>query len=90
MLSTGEALLVPDGNIRSRVGSISRRRSEPKGERVADESVVAERVRTTQPYRSEGALLYLRSFDGGEAGENDKNFHKSARAEAKDIQQSED
>jgi hypothetical protein len=62
----------------------------PRDKRVADESVVAERVRTTQPYRSEGALLYLRSFDEGEAGEDDKDFHRVAGAEAKDIQQSED
>jgi hypothetical protein len=57
---------------------------------VADESVVVGRVRTTQPYRSEGALLCLRSFDGGEAGENDKSFRRTARTEAKDIRQSED
>ena len=57
---------------------------------MADESVVVKRVRTTEPYRSEGALLYLRSFDGGEAGENDKSFRESAGTEAKDIQQSED
>ena len=45
------------------------------GKRVADEPVVAKRVRTTEPYRSEGALLYLESFDRGEAGENEKSFH---------------
>jgi hypothetical protein len=42
---------------------------------VADEPGVVEMVRTTEPYRSEGALLYLESFDRGEAGENDKGFH---------------
>jgi hypothetical protein len=57
---------------------------------VADESVVVRRVRTTEPYRSEGALLYLKSFDRGEAGKSDKSFRKSAGAEEKDIQQGED
>ena len=57
---------------------------------MADESVVVRRVRTTEPYRSEGTLLYLGSFDGGEAGKNDKSFRKSAGTEAKDIQQGED
>jgi hypothetical protein len=53
---------------------------------VADEPGVVRRVRTTQPYRSEGALLYLGSFDEGEAGENEKSFHQAAGTEAKDIQ----
>jgi hypothetical protein len=57
---------------------------------VADESVVAKMGRTTQPYRSEGTLLCLKSFIGGEAGENDKGFHKSAGTEEKDIQEGED
>jgi hypothetical protein len=47
-------------------------------------------VRTTQPYWSEGTLLYLKSFYGGEAGKNDKGFYKPAGTEEKDIQQGED
>ncbi|MBM4351644.1 MAG: hypothetical protein FJ106_17330 [Deltaproteobacteria bacterium] len=62
----------------------------PIDKRVAEESVVVERVRTTQPYRSEGAVLCLGSFGVSEAGENEKSFHQSAGTEAKDIQQSED
>jgi hypothetical protein len=46
--------------------------------------------RTTQPYRSEGALLYLKSFIGGKAGKNDKSFHGTAGTEEKDIQEGED
>jgi hypothetical protein len=57
---------------------------------VADESVVAMMERTTQPYRSEGALLYLKSFIGGKAGKNDKSFHGTAGTEEKDIQEGED
>ena len=57
---------------------------------MADESVVVRMVRTTQPDRSEGTLLYLKSFFGGEVGKNDKNFHKSTGTEGKDIQQGED
>ena len=57
---------------------------------MADESVVVKMVRTTQPDRSEGTLLYLKSFFGGEVGKNDKNFHKSTGTEGKDIQQDED
>ena len=57
---------------------------------MADESVVVMMARTTQPSRSEGALLYLKSFFGGEVGKNDKNFHKSTGTEGKDIQQGED
>ena len=57
---------------------------------MADESVVVKMVRTTQPDWSEGTLLYLKSFFGGEVGKNDKNFHKSTRTEGKDIQQGED
>ncbi len=57
---------------------------------MADESVVVEMVRTTQPYWSEGALLYFKSFNGGEAGRNDKSFHKTAGTEEKDIQEGED
>ena len=49
---------------------------------MADESVVVRMVRTTQPDRSEGTLLYLKSFFGGEVGKNDKNFHKSTGTEA--------
>jgi len=56
---------------------------------VADESAVARMARTTQPCRSEGALLYLKSFNRGEAGKNDKGFHESAGAEEKDIQEGE-
>ena len=52
---------------------------------MADESVVVKMVRTTQPDRSEGTLLYLKSFFGGEVGKNDKNFHKSTGTEGKDI-----
>ena len=62
----------------------------PTGERVADESAVAMMARTTQPCRSEGALLYLKSFIGGKAGKNDKGFHESAGTEEKDIQEGED
>jgi hypothetical protein len=47
-------------------------------------------VRTTQPYWSEGTLLYLESFNGGEAGKNDKGFHEFAGTEEKDIHQGED
>ena len=65
-------------------------RSRLTGERVADESVVVKMVRTTQPDWSEGTLLYLKSFFGGEVGKNDKNFHKSTGTEGKDIQQGED
>ena len=57
---------------------------------MADESVVVKMVRTTQPDWSEGTLLYLKSFFGGEVGKNDKNFHKSTGTEGKDIQQGED
>jgi hypothetical protein len=57
---------------------------------VADESAVARMVRTTQPYWSEGTLLYLKSFYGGEAGKNGKGFHEFAGTEEKDIQQGED
>ena len=57
---------------------------------MADESIVVRMVRTTQPDRSEGTLLYLKSFFGGEVGKNDKNFHKSTGTEGKDIQQGED
>ena len=57
---------------------------------MADESVVVKMVRTTQPDRSEGTLLYLKAFFGGEVGKNDKNFHKSTGTEGKDIQQGED
>ena len=57
---------------------------------MADESVVVRMVRTTQPCRSEGTLLCLKSFYGGKAGKNDKGFHKSAGAEEKDIQEGED
>ena len=57
---------------------------------MADESVVVRMVRTTQPHRSEGTLLYLKSFFGGEVGKNDKNFHKSTGTEGKDIQEGED
>ena len=57
---------------------------------MADESVVVKMVRTAQPDRSEGTLLYLKSFFGGEVGKNDKNFHKSTGTEGKDIQQGED
>ncbi len=57
---------------------------------MADESVVVKMVRTTQPDRSEGTLLYLKSFFGGEVWKNDKNFHKSTGTEGKDIQQGED
>ena len=57
---------------------------------MADESVVVRMVRTTQPDRSEGTLLYLKSFFGGEVGKNDKNFYKSTGTEGKDIQQGED
>ena len=57
---------------------------------MADESVVVKMVRTTQPDWSEGTLLYLKSFFGGEAGKNDKGFHKFAGTEEKDIQQGED
>ena len=64
-------------------------RSGPKDKRVADESVVVMMGRTTQPFRSEGALLYLKSFNTSEAGENDKGFHESARTEEKDIRQGE-
>ena len=56
------------------------------GERVADESAVVMMARTTQPYRSEGALLYLKSFNRGEAGKNDECFHTTAGTEAEDIQ----
>jgi len=62
----------------------------PTDERVADGSVVAGMVRTTKPYRSEGALLYLGSFDRGEAGRDEKDFHRAAGTEEKDIQQGED
>ncbi|MCC6326789.1 MAG: hypothetical protein IT420_14290 [Candidatus Brocadia sp.] len=47
-------------------------------------------IRTTQPYRSEGTLLYLKSFFEGEARENDKGFHKIAGTKGKDIHQGED
>jgi hypothetical protein len=47
-------------------------------------------VRTTQPYWSEGALLYLKSFNRGEARKNDKSFHKFGGTEEKDIHQGED
>ena len=47
-------------------------------------------ARTTQPCRSKGTLLCLKSFYGGKAGKNDKGFHKSAGAEEKDIQEGED
>ena len=57
---------------------------------MADESVVVKMVRTTQPDWSEGTLLYLKSFFGGEVGKNDKNFHKSTGTEGKDIQEGED
>ena len=57
---------------------------------MADESVVVRMVRTTEPDRSEGTLLYLKSFFGGEVGKDDNNFHKSAGTEGKDIQQGED
>ena len=57
---------------------------------MADESVVVKMVRTTQPDRSEGTLLYLKSFFGGEDGKNEKNFHKATGTEGKDIQQGED
>ena len=57
---------------------------------MADESVVVKMVRTTQPDWSEGTLLYLKSFFGGEVGKNDKNFHKSTGTEGKDIHQGED
>jgi hypothetical protein len=56
---------------------------------VADESGVVMRARTTQPCRSEGALLRLTSFNGGKAGKNDKGFHKSAGTEVEDIQEGE-
>ena len=39
---------------------------------------------------SEGTLLYVEPFNRGEAGENEKSFHKAAGTEEKDIQQSED
>ena len=57
---------------------------------MADESVVVKMVRTTQPDWSEGTLLYLKSFFGGEVGKNDKGFHKPTGTEGKDIQQGED
>ena len=57
---------------------------------MADESVVVKMVRTTQPDWSEGTLLYLKSFFGGEVGKNDKYFYKSTGTEGKDIQQGED
>ena len=57
---------------------------------MADESVVVKMVGTTQPDRSEGTLLYLKSFFGGEVGKTDKNFHKTTGTEGKDIQQGED
>lgn len=57
---------------------------------MADEPVVVEKVRREKPYWSEGALLYLKSFFGGEAGKNDKGFHKFAGTKEKDIQQGED
>ena len=57
---------------------------------MADESVVVKMVRTTQPDWSEGTLLYLKSFFGGEVGKTDKNFHKSTGTEGKDIQEGED
>jgi len=47
-------------------------------------------ARTTQPCRSEGALLYSKSFFRGKAGKNDKGFHKSAGTEEEDIHQGED
>ncbi|GJQ44739.1 MAG: hypothetical protein HUU09_14510 [Candidatus Jettenia caeni] len=47
-------------------------------------------ARTTQPCRSEEALLCLKSFYGGEAGKNDKGFPRSAGTEEKDIQEGED
>ena len=68
----------------------SKRRSGQKDKRVADESVIVKMVRTTQPDRSEGTLLYLKSFFGGEVGKTDKNFHKTTGTEGKDIQQGED
>ena len=52
---------------------------------MADESVVVKMVRTTQPDWSEGTLLYLKSFFGGEVGKNDKNFHKPTGTEGKDM-----
>ncbi len=57
---------------------------------MADESIVVKMVRRTQPDRSEGTLLYLKSFFRGEVGKNDKNFHKSTGTKDKDIQQGED
>lgn len=42
------------------------------------------------PSRSEGALLYLKSFFGSEARKNDRGFHKFAGTDGKDIQQGED
>ena len=47
-------------------------------------------VRTTEPCRSEEALLYPKIFYVSEAGKNDKCFHESAGAEEKDIQEGED
>ncbi|MDN3515234.1 MAG: hypothetical protein NG747_12655 [Candidatus Brocadia sp.] len=56
---------------------------------MADESVVVRMARTAQLCRSEGILLYLKSFFGGEVGKHDKSFHKSTGTEEKDIQQGE-
>ena len=67
----------------------SGRRSGPRGERVADEPGVVRMGGTTQPCRSEGALLVLTSFDTSEAGGHEKGFRQSAGAEAKDIHQRE-
>jgi len=89
MGSTGETLLVPGGNGRSKVGSISReakwaeRREGGGGARSSDDG--RESINLWERRGSTGT----QSFEAGEAGRHDKGFYQSAGTEAKDLHQGE-